>query len=176
VGKLNEGRRRLEDSYVARRLDHEQKKRGWSNAKLAQRMGRAGCAMDPSALSKIKAGKRKINVEELASFAQVLAVSVQDLLKPLELALSTEINEVLEELDERRHALMEASNAAAAAVQKVCLLVTQAGHLTPKMLQAAVRQETAMLHMIDVMLEAEAAIRGDDFDDYPDSTELFDTD
>ncbi len=176
MGKSNEGRRRLEDSYVARRLDHEQKKRRWSNAELAQRMGRAGCAMDPSALSKIKGGTRKINVEELATFAEVLAVSVQDLLKPLELALATEINERLDELDESRHALMEASNAAAAAVQKVCLLLTEAGHLTPKMMQAAVQQETAMLHMIDVMLEAEAAIRGDDSDDYPDSTELFDSD
>lgn len=176
MGKSNEGRRRLEDSYVARRLGHEQKKRGWSNATLAQRMGRAGCAMDPSALSKIKAGKRKINVEELATFAQVLAVSVQDLLKPLELALSTEINEVLDELDERRRLLMQASSAAAATVQKVCLLIAEAGHLTTTMMQAVVQQETAMLHMIDVMLEAEAAIRGDDFDDYPDSTELFNTD
>ncbi len=176
MSKPNQGRRRLEESYVARRLDHEQKKRKWSNAQLAQRVSRAGCAMDPSALSKIKGGKRKINVEELATFAQVLAVSVEDLLKPLELALSTEINEMLSALDERRRLLMQASSAAAATVQKVCLLITEAGHLTPKMMQAVVQQETAMLHMIDVMLEAEAAIRGDDFDEYPDSTELFNTD
>ena len=130
-------------------------------------MSHRGCPMDDSAASKVKTGSRQVRVEELAAFAGVFGVRVEALLQPLELALSEELNGLLEELNERREDLLCATTAVVPVVQRAAAVAAEAGQPLMSTVEAATRQEKAMLHLVDVLLETEAAIRGDDAADYP---------
>jgi len=126
--------------------------------------------MDQSAIHKIIKAEppRKITVNELAAFADILEVPVESLLQPLETALSAKANALLDELHSSRTALMKASGAASKVVREIGVFLGSAQQLDSQVIDAMVKQDTAMVNLIDVLIEAEAALRGDDVADYPD--------
>src|SRR3954454_11472059 len=87
------------EQNVARRFTYERERRGWSYESLAQRMTDAGCPIQGSALYKIEKGRprRRITVDELAAFAQVLGEHAQNLLRPVELVGDREADELVTE-------------------------------------------------------------------------------
>ncbi len=169
-------RRRPEERFIARRIEFELKRRRWSYLELAKRMKDVGCRIDQSAVNKILKGHppRRIAANELAAFAEVFGVPVGRLMKPLEVDLSQEMNALLEELHERRKTLLEASAAVADIVRKIALLLLGTDQFEPRILNALAEQEKAMINMLDVLLEAEAALRGDEPADYPDIIDSWD--
>lgn len=75
------------ETNLARRIAHERDSRGMSYEGLADRMTKAGCPIQASAIYKIEKMNppRRITVDELVGFAQVFEVSVEDLLTPVEI-------------------------------------------------------------------------------------------
>jgi transcriptional regulator with XRE-family HTH domain len=75
------------EDALARRIVYEREERGWNPGRLAQKMTKAGCPMNQSAIWKIENGepRRKITVNELLGFAKVFELSVGDLLTAPEL-------------------------------------------------------------------------------------------
>ena len=164
VPKAGPNRRRPEERWAAERISYEQRRRRWSNGELAKRLTAVGCGMDQSAISKIYSGKpkpRSISANELAAFSQVLGVPVAELLAPLRAQLSVQANELLEELDERRTDVIRASAAAQEVLRRVALFVGDVNRLDVKFIDALVAQETALVHVVDLLLEAEAAVTGE---------------
>jgi transcriptional regulator with XRE-family HTH domain len=72
------------EKNLADRIAFERELRHWSYEALAQRMTEIGCPMNQSAIYKIEKGepRRRITVDELLAFAQVLELDVQELLAP----------------------------------------------------------------------------------------------
>lgn len=71
---------------LATRIAMERESRGWSIEGLAERMTKAGCPMNGSAIFKVEKGDppRRIVLDEAVAFAQVFGVSLQELLTPPE--------------------------------------------------------------------------------------------
>ncbi len=157
---------------LARRIRWEQQRRGWTNADLALALRDRGCAVDVTALSKVKSGKRAVSLEEAVALADLFETTVDGLLKDVEWALSAELNAVLNELDQRRREVLAVTAQTVKTVRRAVALALEGDQFEPRLLDASARQENAMVHLIDILLEAEAGIRGDDPSTYPDSTEL----
>lgn len=150
---------------MAERIAFEQGRRRWSNAELAKRLAAAGCPIDQSAISKIYSGKpkpRAISTNELAAFSQVLDVPVTELLRPLRAALSVQANDLLQELDDRRSAVIKAASAAQDVLRRVALFTGDVEALDVRFVEALAAQESALVHVVDLLLEAEAALTGED--------------
>ncbi len=165
VARPNPNRRRPEEWWAAQRIAFEQRRRRWSNAELATRLTAAGCPIDQSAISKIYKGKpkpRAISTNELAAFAQVLELPVAELLRPLRSALSAQANDLLEELDERRSDVVKAASAAQDVLRRVALFTGDVEALDVRFMDALVAQESALVLVVDLLLEAEAALTGED--------------
>lgn len=81
------------EDHLAQRIANERTERGWTIDGLAKRMTDAGCNMTGSAIFKIEKGepRRRIVVDELVAFSQVLGIPVDELLMPPETARKAEV-------------------------------------------------------------------------------------
>lgn len=104
AGAVQVGLRLMSETNVARRVEHEMNRRGWSQERLAKEMTSAGHPMHQSSVSKIvnpKDGKRRaISVDDALGFAKVFGLSVEELMAPIETAWATELREALTRLVE----------------------------------------------------------------------------
>jgi hypothetical protein len=123
--------------------------------------------MDQSAIHKIIKKGRRVTVNELVAFSEVLEVSINELLLPLEIALSRELNDLLVELTVHREAYAEAAVPLTVTIRKISQRMFQNGWFTPRLLDALDAQERAMLNLIDIALEAELAIENSDLGEFP---------
>lgn len=64
------------ESNLARRVQAERVRRGWSLSDLARRMTAAGYALHPSAIHKIEKGTRRITLNEAVVYAQVFELTL----------------------------------------------------------------------------------------------------
>jgi transcriptional regulator with XRE-family HTH domain len=110
----NPGRSLRTERDLARRISHERERLGMSYAGLAERMTRAGCPINQSALYKIEKGEppRGISVSELVALSDVFGVPVQELLLPVDLVLTARTRELLSKWDEAVIDAREASSRA----------------------------------------------------------------
>jgi transcriptional regulator with XRE-family HTH domain len=85
----NRGRTLNVEASVARRIAYERDRRNWTNDGLASRMTLHGCGMHPSAIHKILRldQPRRITANELAAFAEVFEIGLDELIKPPEVLL-----------------------------------------------------------------------------------------
>ena len=154
------------------RIAWEQQRRSLTNGDLALACRNRGCPIDVTALSKVKSGKRAVTLDEAVALADIFGTTVDGLLKDVEWALSAELNAVLEELNDRRREVVALTAKTTQTVRRAFALTLEAGGFEPRLLEAAALQQNDMLHLIDLLLEAEAHIRGDDPATHPDSSEL----
>ncbi len=82
------------EANFARRVEYERKRRGWSQERLAALMKRAGVPVHQSAISKIErtTDRRAISIDEGLAFARVFGIPYADMLRPVEAAMSEEID------------------------------------------------------------------------------------
>ena len=113
-----------------------------------------------------------MTLDEAVALADIFGTTVDGLLKDVEWALSAELNAVLEELNDRRREVVALTAKTTQTVRRAFALTLEAGGFEPRLLEAAALQQNDMLHLIDLLLEAEAHIRGDDPATHPDSSEL----
>jgi transcriptional regulator with XRE-family HTH domain len=78
----NRPRELYAELHVASRVAIEREARGWSYEGLADRLGKVGCPIQPSAIYKIEKARppRRITVTELVAFSKVFMLSVEELL------------------------------------------------------------------------------------------------
>lgn len=90
------------ESNLAKRVQTERERRGWSYETLARHMSDKGCAINGSAIFRIEKGSppRKISVDELITFAQVFDSTVEDLLTPVELLRKERVRELVATIEE----------------------------------------------------------------------------
>lgn len=100
------------EDNLARRIEWEMTRRGWSQERMAKEMTDAGYPLHQSSVSKIvnpKDGKRRtISVDDAIGFAKVFEVPLDELLIPLEAVWDTELRAALarfEEIHQQREAL-----------------------------------------------------------------------
>lgn len=76
------------EDYLAERIKTEREARGWSQERLSVEMGKGGCPIHQSAISKIekpaRGGRRAITVEEAIAFSRVLDIPLVELVLPAE--------------------------------------------------------------------------------------------
>lgn len=82
----NPGRVIDAESTIAQRVKLERERRGWSLESTAQRMTAVGCPIHSTAILKIErtGGRRRIQGDEIAAFAQVFDLEVGELFQPLD--------------------------------------------------------------------------------------------
>lgn len=92
----------MREGHVARRIEYEMEKRGWSQERLAKEMADAGYPIHQSAISKIvnpREGKRRtIGVDEAIGFARVFGTSLDSLALPLLATKSVEVRKLIDEI------------------------------------------------------------------------------
>ena len=125
------------------------------------------CPLDQSAIHKIIKKGRRITVNEFVALSEVLGVSINELLVPVETALSRRQNELLEELKVHSQAYMLATKPMVATIRKISIFMLATGWFTPRLIDALAAQERAMVNLIDVALEAEWALEGTDLGEFP---------
>lgn len=101
----------MEDA-LAEHIAYERESRDLSYEALAKRMTELGCSIQGSAIYKIEKGnpRRRITVDELVTFARVFELSVEDLLKPMEVLKREWADRRLAQLDEARQQFYKALN------------------------------------------------------------------
>jgi hypothetical protein len=167
VPRTNAGSRRFDENVVARRIGWELADREWTYQELATRMATVSCPMDQSAIHKIIKKGRRITVNELVAFSEVLDLSITELLVPLEDALSRRQNELLEELNSQAQAYTAAGEPMIETIRKIAALMMQTGYFNPRLMEALAWEERARVNLIDVALEAQAALTGTDLGEFP---------
>ena len=168
--RTNAGSRRFDENVVARRIGWELTQRDWTYAELATRMAKVNCPLDQSAIHKIIKKGRRITVNELVAFSEVLDLSITELLVPLEDALSRRQNELLEELNSQAQAYRAAREPMIETIRKIAALMMQTGYFNPRLMEALALEERATRNLIDVGLEAQEALTGTDLGEYPYTT------
>ena len=98
----NPARAVIAERHLAERIAYERGKRDWSLERLAIKVTQAGCPLQGSAIYKIESGNppRRITVDELVAFASVFEMPVEQLLQPVAIAQSEEIQVVAKALGE----------------------------------------------------------------------------
>ncbi len=97
MAKDGGGRERLlheSEANLARRVEYERRRRGWSQERLAAQMARAGVPVHQSAISKIErtTDRRAITVDEALAFARVFEIPFDQMLKPVDAAMNEEVD------------------------------------------------------------------------------------
>jgi transcriptional regulator with XRE-family HTH domain len=163
----NKTRFRSDESNAARRIAFERDRRNWTNGYLAERLTAHGCALDPSAIYKIQkaAQPRRITVNELAAFAEVFGMSMQDLLIPPD-AISERAAALVAQAHDQRNALLAAANALLESLRQLLLLEERP--IRPRDLDVLVDLERAGIHVLDLALEIEAEFLREDVPAEPD--------
>jgi transcriptional regulator with XRE-family HTH domain len=70
-------------------VERLRRERGWSWRRLSAELDKAGRPIPPLGLSRMAAGERRVDVDELVTLAQVLEVAPDVLLSPLEAVRDT---------------------------------------------------------------------------------------
>jgi hypothetical protein len=167
---------RQDERWIARRVEWELIRRRWSYQRLADALEDVGCPINQSAIHHMIKGDppRQIRANELAALAQVFEQPVTRLLMPLDLALSEEANELFEVLNRQRLSYLAAAQTTYETIFKITALLGDANTLDRHRLTRYIAEaETGMVNLLDLMLEAEAALRGEDFAEWPDSSEMY---
>lgn len=88
------------EANLARRVEYERKRRGWSQERLAALMAKAGVPVHQSAISKIErtTDRRAIAVDEALAFARVFEIPVLEMLQPVSAAMSAEVERLWKQL------------------------------------------------------------------------------
>lgn len=88
------------EANLARRVEYERKRRGWSQERLAALMAKAGVPVHQSAISKIErtTDRRAIAVDEALAFARVFEIPVLEMLQPVKAAMSAEVERLWKQL------------------------------------------------------------------------------
>jgi transcriptional regulator with XRE-family HTH domain len=167
VPRTNAGSRRFDENVVARRIGWELADREWTYQELATRMATVSCPMDQSAIHKIIKKGRRITVNELVAFSEVLGVPINELLGPLETELGRRQDELLKALDKHRKAYVSATNPMVETINEIAKFMLKTGYFSPRLLNALADQERSMVNLVDVALEAEDALRGADLGEFP---------
>jgi transcriptional regulator with XRE-family HTH domain len=83
------------EGFLARRVQYERERRGWTHTGLAKRMSEAGCPMNQSAIWKIENGepRRRITVDEAVAFATVFEINVSDLLADVDEVITRKVHD-----------------------------------------------------------------------------------
>jgi transcriptional regulator with XRE-family HTH domain len=83
------------EEFLARRVQYERERRGWTHTGLAKRISEAGCPMNQSALWKIENGepRRRITVDEAVAFATVFEINVSELLADVDDVITRKIDD-----------------------------------------------------------------------------------
>jgi transcriptional regulator with XRE-family HTH domain len=99
------------EANLARRIAFERERRGLSYDALAKLMTDAGCSMQGSAIFRIEKGEppRRVTVDELVTFGEVLELSIDDLLMPLELFRKKRARRVVEKIEAASAAMVAAA-------------------------------------------------------------------
>jgi transcriptional regulator with XRE-family HTH domain len=100
--RLNPPRSIGGETNLARRIEKERTKRGWSYETLAKMLTAAGCSIQGSGIYKIEKADppRRITVDELLALAQVFDTTVEDLLTPIEVLERERAQELLKDLQQ----------------------------------------------------------------------------
>jgi transcriptional regulator with XRE-family HTH domain len=87
---------------LAERIQAERRRQGVGVDALAKRMTDAGCPIRGTAIQRIEKGDppRKISVDELFAFAQAFGMTVEDILRPKELADQERAHELIERVQQ----------------------------------------------------------------------------
>jgi transcriptional regulator with XRE-family HTH domain len=98
------------DSTVAQRVAEERKAREWTFETLSRRMEGVGCPIHVSALHKLEKGHppRRVTVDELVAFSQVLDVSVEELITPAPLRRDRKLRRLVDRWWDAREGLASA--------------------------------------------------------------------
>lgn len=113
--RQNEGRVLAHEAHLAARIRRERERRGWSLGQLAERMGTAGCPINPSSLHRIETPpdpkrRRTIGVNELMALALVFRTSPEDLLLPMDDLNKREAHEHVEKVTSALDHFRDAGN------------------------------------------------------------------
>ncbi len=91
----NKARQPLGEENLALRIVAERESRGWSYEGLADRMTKAGCPLNASAIYKIEKGspRRRIVLDEAVAFSRVFGVPLEELVVAPEMLAASVIYE-----------------------------------------------------------------------------------
>jgi transcriptional regulator with XRE-family HTH domain len=103
----------------------EREARKMSYEGLASRMGEAGCPIQASAIYKIEKSGRRITVDELLGFAAVFGLTVPDLLRPREVAISARLSRLFDKWEEARQESLRAQQRTDDAFQTMAAFVQE---------------------------------------------------
>lgn len=98
---------------LAQRIAKERERRGWSLAKLSERLTAAGWPVDKGTLSRIEKGtdRRTIRVDHLVALATVFETGADDLLTPIEVLGRDDADRIAELVRDAMAAYFDAGRA-----------------------------------------------------------------
>lgn len=88
------------EKTLARRIETERERRGWSYEGLASRMDGVGCPINASGIYKVEKAGRRITVDELVGLSAVFGVAAEDLLLPAEVVADRDLRALFDEVEE----------------------------------------------------------------------------
>ncbi|MGK5534349.1 helix-turn-helix transcriptional regulator, partial [Streptomyces sp. URMC 129] len=86
------------EENLAVRIKLEREARGWGTNTLSDRLNAAGYEINPSAVWRIENRKRRVNLDEAIGFAEVLGISLENLVGPPGLAAHARAMELVEDI------------------------------------------------------------------------------
>ena len=157
---------RPEQDYLRQRLRYEREKRGWSRAQLSKVLQNFRCDLSEQVLHNMEEPSpgrppRRVTVDELAAFAELYELTLEDLLKPPHIAMADEVASLLESLGAHQRALLRAWQGLSDDVRQLMLLVPT-GWMTARTLEAMAGAEQNLRKVIDPVLDLEDALRSGD--------------
>jgi transcriptional regulator with XRE-family HTH domain len=85
------------EANLAERVAYERQSRGWSTDRLADRMTKAGCPINQSAVWKIENAGRRITYDEALAFAEVFGIPLDQLSVPPEIMAARTAIQLMQE-------------------------------------------------------------------------------
>jgi transcriptional regulator with XRE-family HTH domain len=149
------GRRVDPEEQAGKALRQLRQARNWSQQEVAVRMAAFGYDFHQTTIAKIEAAQRPLRVRELADFAALYGVGVQELVYASALTL-TEIDQVIEEVEVQ---LRSAQAGAAVAAQDVAAARTAARDAEMAN-QAALANITVLAGRLDALKADREKLRG----------------
>jgi transcriptional regulator with XRE-family HTH domain len=121
------------EATLAERIAFEREARGMTYEGLAVAMTEAGCSVDKSAIYRIEKGtpRRKVSVDEVVALTEVLGLSFEDLLTPIELVRQERAQELALDLREAK----EEQERATRRLLDVLLEYIRLGRTSPELME-----------------------------------------
>lgn len=154
--------RRHEQEHLRRRLAYERARRGWTAEELSRHLAQVGISLSPAILYNLEGSTptrrpRVVKVDELAAFALVYGVSVGNLLKPPERALSAEVEALIQDMGQHREHLLASARHLSDAVRRAFLLLPEARDMAV-VLDRMAAVENHLLDVVDVAIDLEVQL------------------